>query len=529
MLQSDWKGYMELLKDINYKKMITSRIVVTVIMIALELLLLFGMFWRTVQYSGYMMMFFSFLSGLYVIYLVCKDGNASYRIGWILVILALPPFGCFIYMLWGDKKPSKKLERKLRRSYAMFADFSERNEALYKDLEEDNPRVAATAQYIKRTSAYPLWNNTDVTYYATGESMFEAMLEAIRGAKQYIFLEYFIVEEGKMWGRMLEALMEKAKEGVEIRMLYDDMGSVVLLPFGYAKKLENMDPHFKCIPFNPVVPFLAMVMNNRDHRKILVVDGHTGFTGGINLADEYINERELFGYWKDTGLKLVGGGVSNLAVMFMQMWNAASSEKLTEKKYLPEALYDEVTAKQKTKGYVQPYGDDPLDDENVGEDVYLEILNQAERYVYITTPYLILDDELKSALIRAAKRGVDVRIITPGIPDKKIIFRLTRANYLPLIEAGVRIYEYTPGFIHAKSFLADDHIGVVGTINLDYRSLYLHFECGAFMYDVPALKDLKEDMLAMFEVSHSVKKEDVHTKTIGKLFDGLLRVMAPLL
>lgn len=520
---------MELLKDINYKKMITSRIVVTVIMIFLELLLLFGVFWRTVQYSGYVMMLFSFLSGLYVIYLVCKDGNASYRIGWMLVILALPPFGVFIYMLWGDKKPSKKLERKLRRAYADFADFSGRNALIYDALEKENPRVAATARYLQKTSDCPLWNDTDVTYYSLGESMFEAMMEAIEQAKHYIFLEYFIVEEGKMWGRMLEALLKKAKEGVEIRMLYDDMGSVALLPFGYAKKLEKMDPHFKCIPFNPVVPFLAMVMNNRDHRKILVVDGEVGFTGGINLADEYINEREKYGHWKDTGLKLVGGAVLNLAVMFMEMWNASSKEKLTEKKYLANLPESNFSRDNAPKGFVQPYGDDPLDNENVGEDVYLEILNQAENYVYITTPYLILDDEMKSALIRAAKRGVDVRIITPGVPDKKVIFRLTRANYLPLIEAGVSIYEYTPGFVHAKSFLADDKMGVVGTINLDYRSLYLHFECGVFMYDVPALLELKKDMIATLDVSHKVKKEDVHTKPLGRLFDGLLRVMAPLL
>ena len=520
---------MELLKDINYKKMITSRIVVTVIMIFLELLLLFGVFWRAVQYSGYVMMLFSFLSGLYVIYLVCKDGNASYRIGWMLVILALPPFGVFIYMLWGDKKPSKKLERKLRRSYAAFAEFSEKNAALYDALEKENPRVAATTRYIQKTSTAPLWDKTAVTYYAIGEDMFEAMLESIEQAKHYIFLEYFIVEEGKMWGRMLEALLKKAKEGVEIRMLYDDMGSVALLPFGYAKKLEKMDPHFKCIPFNPVVPFLAMVMNNRDHRKILVVDGEVGFTGGINLADEYINEREKYGHWKDTGLKLVGGAVLNLAVMFMEMWNASSKEKLTEKKYLADLPTFDFSSECAPKGFVQPYGDDPLDNENVGEDVYLEILNQAEHYVYITTPYLILDDEMKSALMRAAKRGVDVRIITPGVPDKKVIFRLTRANYLPLLEAGVQIYEYTPGFVHAKSFLADDKMGVVGTINLDYRSLYLHFECGAFMYDVPALLDLKKDMLEMFDMSHRIRKEDVHTKPLGRLFDGLLRVMAPLL
>lgn len=517
---------MRLLKDINYKKMITNRIMVTAVMIMLELLLLLGVFWRAIQLSGFILIGVSMLSALYVLYLVCKDGNASYRIGWILVILLLPPFGCFIYMLWGDKKPGKKLQARLLQSYASFEDDLEADQETCQALKKENVRAAATSSYIKKTSRYPIWRNTDVQYYAQGEAMFEAMLEEMRQAKHYIFLEFFIVEEGEMWGRMLEVLLEKAREGVEIRMLYDDMGSVVLLPFGYAKKLEEMHPNIRCIPFNPVVPFLAMVMNNRDHRKILIVDGHTGFTGGVNLADEYINVKTRFGHWKDTGVKLTGEAVWNLTVMFMEMWNACREDKLSPKVYRRQ---DSLLKAKECQGFVQPYGDDPLDDENVGEDVYLEILNQAKDYVYITTPYLILDDELKRALLMAVKRGVDVRIITPGIPDKKIVFRLTRANYLLLLEAGVKIYEYTPGFIHAKSFLCDDIMGVVGTINLDYRSLYLHFECGVWMYNVPALADLKKDMLATMEKSNKICKEDVHTRTLGRLFDGLLRVMAPLL
>jgi cardiolipin synthase len=356
--------------------------------------------------------------------------------------------------------------------------------------------------------------------------MFEAMLEEMRKAEHFIFLEFFIVEEGEMWGRMLEVLLEKARQGVEVRMLYDDMGSVALLPFDYAKKLEEMDTHIKCIPFNPVVPFLAMVMNNRDHRKILVVDGNIGFTGGVNLADEYINAREKYGHWKDSGLKLVGEGVWNLTVMFMEMWNACSETKLIPEMHVPKSAND--SEQEEHIGFVLPYGDDPLDDENVGEDTYIEIINQAKDYVYIITPYLILDDEMKRALIMASKRGVDVRIVTPGIPDKKVVFRLTRANYLPLLKAGVKIYEYTPGFVHAKSFLSDDNVGVVGTINLDYRSLYLHFECAVWMYQVPALIDLKKDTLETIEKSRRVYEEDVHTKGIGRLFDGLLRVMAPL-
>ena len=288
---------MQLLKDINYKKVITSRILVTALMILLELWLMIRVFWRAVQYSGTIFSIFYILSILYVFYLITKDDNASYRMGWILVILTLPPLGAFLYMLWGDKKPGKKLRAKLKLSYLEMDRYLEDDEATCEALAEVSQRAIATTRYIKKASRYPVHRNTHVTYYSLGESMFEAMLEAMCKAEHFIFLEYFIVEEGEMWGKMLEILLEKAKQGVEVRMLYDDMGSVALLPFGYSRKLEAMDPHIKCIPFNSVVPFLAMVMNNRDHRKILVVDGHTGFTGGINLADEYINVREKYGHW----------------------------------------------------------------------------------------------------------------------------------------------------------------------------------------------------------------------------------------
>ena len=518
---------MQLLKDINYKKVITNRILVTGIMILFELWLLISLFWKTIQYSGTILTVFHILSILYVFYLLTKDENASYRMGWILVILMIPPLGAFLYMLWGDKKPSKKLRAKLSLSYLVMDEHLEDDEETCEELAKVSQRAIATTRYIKRASGYPVHRNTHVTYYPLGEEMFAAMLEELRKAKHFIFLEYFIVEEGEMWGKILEVLLEKAREGVEVRMLYDDMGSVALLPFGYSRKLEEMDACIKCIPFNPVVPFLAMVMNNRDHRKILVIDGHTGFTGGINLADEYINVKEKYGHWKDNGVKLVGEGVWNLTAMFMEMWNACSDAKLIPEKYKADVYPHDMP--KNCEGFVQPYGDDPLDNENVGEDVYIEILSQAKKYVYIMTPYLILDDEMKRALVMAAKRGVDVRIVTPGIPDKKMVYRLTRANYLPLLAAGVKIYEYVPGFLHAKSFLCDDTVGVVGTINLDYRSLFLHFENAVWMYKVPALADLKKDMIETIEKSHIVYKENVHTKGLGAVLDGMLRVMAPLM
>lgn len=438
-----------------------------------------------------------------------------------------PILGLLLYLIFGRSNITKHTRRQMDKVNREVSKGLYQTPEALQQLQEEDESVYRQSKYINDWADFPLYKNTATKYYKSGEEMFSDMLEALENAGQFIFLEYFIVEEGEMWGKILEILLQKAKEGVEIRMLYDDMGSVALLPFGYARKLEEMDPHIKCIAFNRVVPFVAMVMNNRDHRKILVIDGHTGFTGGVNLADEYINVKERFGHWKDTGVKLVGEAVWNLSAMFIEMWNACTDAKLSPDAYKVKEL--PFTQEEPCEGFVQPYGDDPLDDENVGEDVYIEILNQAQKYVYIMTPYLILDDEMKRALVVAAKRGVDVRIMTPGIPDKRMVFRLTRANYLPLLEAGVKIYEYTPGFLHAKAFLCDDVSGVVGTINLDYRSLFLHFENAVWMYKVPALADLKKDMLETMERARMVYKEDVHTRGFGILLDGLLRIMAPLL
>lgn len=479
------------------------------------------------EYRAYIYSFLKILSVVVLIYIINSEGNPAFKMTWMLFVLAFPVVSTIFYLYVQMQPETKYMRHRQAEIKIETAPYMQQDPDVVDAIWASKSANANLSYYLSNRLGYPTYRNTEVKYFPLGEYKFRSMIAELKKAEKFIFLEYFIVEEGKMWGKMLEILLEKAKQGVEVRMLYDDMGSVALLPFGYSRKLEAMDPHIKCIPFNSVVPFLAMVMNNRDHRKILVVDGHTGFTGGINLADEYINVREKYGHWKDTGLKLVGDGVWNLTVMFMEMWNACSEAKLSPELYKADGhSYD---MQQACEGFVQPFGDDPLDNENVGEDVYIEILSQAKKYVYIMTPYLILSDEMKRALVMAAKRGVDVRIITPGIPDKKIVFRLTRANYLPLLEAGVKIYEYTPGFVHAKSFLCDDTVGVVGTINLDYRSLFLHFENAVWMYKVPALADLKKDTIGTIERSRMVYKEDVHTKGVGIVLDGMLRVMAPLL
>ncbi len=517
---------MRLLNGIQYKKMITNRIMVTSLLIVLQILIFAAAFWYVYQFSLPITIVFHVLTMIYTIYIVNKDDSPSYKIGWIILILSVPPVGAILYMLWGDKRPSKKLRKKLEKSYKILETHMIQKEGIIEDLKKQDERVGTTTSYISNIAKYPLYYNSSSMYYTVGEEMYKAMLEALKSAEKYIFVEFFIVQEGEMWGSILEILVEKAKAGVEVKILYDDMGSVSHLPFGYHKQIEAMHENIKCCIFNPIVPFLAMVMNNRDHRKILVVDGKIGFTGGVNLADEYINKVVRFGHWKDTGLSLEGEAVDSMAMLFLEMWNAISGETLNPTHY---KCVKEQENPSLADGFVQPYGDNPLDNEAVSENVYMELIAQAQHSIYIMTPYLILDDNMRSCIELAAKRGVSVTIVTPGIPDKDIVFRLTRLNYISLLLAGVKIYEYTPGFLHAKSIICDEKVGVVGTINFDYRSLFLHFECGVFMYKTKALRQLQADFMHTLRCSKKIELEHMGRTWYQTIFDGVLKVMAPLL
>ena len=350
------------------------------------------------------------------------------------------------------------------------------------------------------------------------------MLEALEAAERYIFLEYFIIEKGEFWDAIFEVLCRKAAEGVEVRVIYDDVGSIFTLPSRFDRMLVRSG--IKCRAFNRLVPVLSMRQNNRDHRKYLIVDGIVAFTGGINLADEYINRKERFGHWKDTAIRLKGDAVWSVTVSFLAMWgfteDANDDFDAFRAKPAPETEH--------SSGYVQPYWDCPWDEEPVGQTVYLNLINKAKRYVYMTTPYLVLDYATTIALKNAARSGVDVRILTPHIPDKRAVFELTRAHYEELLEAGVRIFEYTPGFIHAKNFVADDLYGTVGTINMDYRSMFLHFEDGVLLYHTHTVADLRQDFLETQAVSEEVTLERCRqVLLIRRLFRSVLKVFAPLL
>ena len=504
-------------------RFITQRVVITALLIVLQALLLFGFIWKLDNYFVYFYAGSVLLSLLITLGIINSKSNPAYKIAWLIPILLFPVFGGLVYLLFGSDRTGRYLRKKLQgigtEMDNVIGEAHRRSGA-----EQLPPDAANQSRYISHCAYCPPYQNTTTEYLPLGEVKFERMVEELKKAKHYIFLEYFIIQEGKMWNTILDILRQKAAEGVDVRVIYDDMGCIMILPTGYDRTLEQMG--IKCRIFNPFVPILSSRFNTRDHRKICVIDGNVGFTGGINLADEYINAYEKHGHWKDTSILLKGEAVFNLTVMFLSMWDYLDGTiaKTDYSRYYP-TVWDE-----NAKGYVQPFADNPLDDEAVGETVYLNLINKAKRYVYITTPYLILSSEMFTALTSAAKCGVDVRIITPHVPDKWYVHAVSRSHYQPLIEAGVKIYEYTPGFIHAKTFVVDDDYAVVGTINLDYRSLYLHFECAVWMYQTPSVAQVRDDFFKTQQISQEITLEECRSLSFPRrLGRSVLRVFAPLM
>ncbi len=469
--------------------------------------------------------FLSVAAFLCVLYILNKHDRPSTKLNWVLTIWFFPIFGVFLYGTYGTGRTLRKMRGRLE---AAKADNEREANALLGEISQAPPqsRKEGIGHYLFQTAGYPAYQSGEIAYFELGDKLFPAMLEAMRSAKRYILVEYFIIAHGKMWEEMLSVLVQKANEGLQIRILYDDFGCITTLPPKYDRYLESLHINIRALSFNRVVPMVALRMNNRDHRKMLVVDGEVAFTGGVNLADEYINEKRRFGHWKDTGVRVKGVCVRSFVLMFFGIWNAFYRERESLEPYLSSMLNaDMIPSKPSQTDFVlQPYDDSPLDTVSVGERVYVDILNRAARYVYIFTPYLLLDDGVRFALVRAAERGVDVRIVTPGIPDKKMVYRLTRANYGVLLKAGVKLYEYTPGFLHAKSIVSDDECAVVGTINFDYRSLYLHFENGVYFTDREGIAALKRDCEQTFAVSRECTEENTKRGLFGRLFDCLLRI-----
>ena len=498
---------------------------VTIITIAI-LIQLLALVLMIGQFSDYVPQFYAFstlLSAVVVIFVATGREKSAYKIAWIIPITLFPIFGGIFYVMLGKPRTNRRMERKMQKLKNLGDTSLLSSATILHMLAQTHGQAANQARYIQNYASYPVYEHSDSHFFSLGELAFASMLEELAKAEHYIFLEYFIIQEGTMWNRILEILEAKARAGVDVRLIYDDVGCLFKLPYRYDKKLEALG--IKTERFHPLTPKLSATLNYRDHRKLMIIDGHTGFTGGINLADEYINAYEKLGHWKDSAFLITGEPVWSLTMMFLAMWEYLRDETCPIEEFRPATL---PSASTKT-GFIQPFGDNPLDGEAVSETVYLNLISRACNYIYITTPYLILDNEVLTALSTAAKSGVDVRIITPFIPDKPIVHAVTRSYYHLLVTSGVRIYEYTPGFMHSKTIVADDEVAVVGSINLDYRSLYLAFENGVWLYQTPSVLEIRDDFLETLAVCEEVtRKRYSNAGALQRFSWSLLRLLAPL-
>ncbi len=503
----------------GFMRVVFSRVGLIALLLMVEFALMMVLVFRAAEAWPPILGGTALLSLIMALFLLNVHMDPTAKITWLLVITIFPVFGALLFAY----TRSDLGHRLLKRRVAAIAEESLRKLPPTYPAEEaftqKDPRAAALVTYLRKSGCYPVFDRTEVTYFPSGEAKFAALLRELEGAREFIFLEYFIIAEGEMWGQILEILARKAAEGVEVRVLYDGTCAFSTLSYDYPKRLRRLGIQAKI--YAPITPFFSTYYNYRDHRKILVVDGRVAFTGGVNLADEYINQLPRFGHWKDAAVMLRGDAVASFTLMFLDMWEL--DEKSAEhERYL--RLPEEPL--KKPSGFVIPYGDCPLDRYKAGEQVYLDMLSRAERHVRIMTPYLILDGEMENALKYAAERGVEVSLILPGIPDKKMPYALAKTYYASLLESGVRIYEYTPGFVHAKVFLVDGREAVVGTINLDYRSFYHHFECAAYLYNVGCMADIEADFAATREKCRAVtpaelKKEKLSTRLAGALMKGI--------
>ena len=510
--------------DLGKFRLLMSKYGFSIIIMLLELFLVFAAFFYFSQLVP------NWLSALVIVSLyigtilaiVNRNMPPESKVTWLLFAV-VPVFGFLLYLMIGERRLSKKEIQQLEKMDSMK--FREDNSYdLRVQLKQENKSAFGIVKsLLSMDHNADVYDGTASQYFPLGEEMFEAMLDDLRSAKKFIFLEFYIIDPGLMWNRILEILVYKVQQGVEVKLLYDDIGCMATLPGDYTKRLRKMgiDAH----KFNKVIPRMTVAYNNRDHRKILVVDGQVGYTGGINLADEYINHIVRFGHWKDGGVRLEGRAVKALTRLFLMNWYINRGEITDFDRY----HFD--SQRVEGKGLYIPYGSGPkpIYKEQVGKAVYQNIINQAIDYVYITTPYLIIDYDLTEDIKNAAMRGVDVRIVTPFIPDKKLIQIVTRGAYPDLLEAGVKIYEYTPGFIHSKNVISDDELAVVGTINFDYRSLVHHYENAVLMYQTESIADIKQDFEDLFDVSKEISLETLQNSWYQRLLKEIMQLFAPLL
>ena len=505
---------------VKFFNRIFNRVTITVVLVALQVLWLLWAFWSFTAGRVWLNGALKALSIMIVLYLVRKDENSAYKIGWIVLIGLLPLLGGALYLAFGNKAPAKYLRERMQK-----VEQAHQTELAQPEGQTDALDISSRnlSRYVAKFGPYPAWRDTAAHYFSCGEEMYPQLLADLDKAEKFIFLEFFILRSGKMWDGVEQILRRKAAQGVDVRVMYDGTCEFSTLPRDYPSRLEALG--IQCKVFSPVTPFVSTHYNYRDHRKILVIDGQVGFTGGVNLADEYINHIEKYGRWKDSALMLEGEGVRSMTALFLQMWCILCQPEFEQ------FLSDPIPAAANAKGFVVPYGDCPLDGERVGEMVYMDMLNRARKYVHIITPYLILDGELETALRFAAERGVDVHLILPGKPDKWFVYALAKTHYKALISSGVKISEWQPGFTHAKIVIADGVEAVAGTINLDYRSLYHHFENAVWMRGTDCIANMEadfQDTLTRCRRVEQTRESIWQGKKLLHLAGILLKFIAPL-
>lgn len=497
------------------------KIIIILLAILLQLIIFFFLYGATTTLSEYATVIYEIIKFVSVIYIIYKKQNPAYKIIWIIFLMFMPITGFVAYMLWGNNKTPKKLKNKIIEEQKQSKITLAKNEDIYNQITSKSRKKEAN--YLYNVTKYPAYNNEETTYFKTGDECYKKLKEDLKNAKEYILIEFFIISEGKMWDEIYEILKQKSKEKVKIYMIYDSLGSLLKKPKNLKQKLEEINIEY--ITFNPPTILIRSYINYRDHRKIIVIDGLVAYTGGINIGDEYINLNSRLGHWKDCAVRIKGECIKNFVVIFFKQWNLNSKNIVKYKQ-----LIEKIEPTTKKDGYIIPYSDNPQNKNNPSENTYINIINNAKKYIYIMTPYLILDNEMQQTLINASLSGVDVRIMTPYIPDKKLVNACTKSFYGLLLESGIKIYEYEPGFIHSKIIVSDDEVATVGTVNFDFRSFYLNYECGVWIYNTKAELKIKQDFMNNIPKCKEITLETWKNRKLQiKIVEAILRLISPLL
>lgn len=497
------------------------KLIIILLALALQFIVFFFLYGATSTLREYTTITYEIIKFISVIYIIYKRQNSAYKIIWIIFLMFMPITGYVAYMLWGNNKTPKNIKKRIKKEREKSHVTLTKEEEIYEEIKNDSRKKEAN--YIYNVSGYPMYKNEETIYYKTGDECYKELKEDLMNAKKFILIEFFIISQGQMWDEIYEILKEKRKQGVEIYMIYDSLGSLLKKPKKLNEQLEKIN--VKYLQFNPLTPLIRSYLNYRDHRKIIVIDGEYAYTGGINIGDEYINLNSRLGHWKDCGAKITGEAVKNFIVIFFKLWNLNVEKRVKYEKYLQY-----TNENKKNNGYIIPYSDNPQNKANPAQNTYINIITNAKKYVYIMTPYLILDSETEQSLINASLSGIDVRIIVPYIPDKKLVNACTKSFYSLLLENGIKIYEYKPGFIHSKIVVSDDEVATIGTTNFDFRSFYLNYECGIWIYKTKEEIKIKQDFIDTIQNCKEIKIGEWNKRSLNKkIIEAILRLISPLL